>query len=233
MTDLTAEDLAALTQWDTPTICNALEVIVSERRGFGYTTEQLVPLDPDLPSICGYARTATIRATKPPAETAAETDVKRTAYYEYIAQPPGPTIVVIQDIDPQPGYGAFWGEVQTNIHQGLGALGGVTNGSIRDISDSARGFNLLGGEVGPSHAWVHVVDIDCQVTVHGLTVVTNDIVHADRHGAVMVPREAVTKIPDAINLISRREAKIIEAAKAPGFDIDKLKAAMAGAKDIH
>jgi regulator of RNase E activity RraA len=141
--------------------------------------------------------------------------------------------VVIQDIDPQPGFGAFWGEVQTNVHKGLGALGGITNGSIRDISDSARGFNLLGGEVGPSHAWVHVVEIDCQVTVHGLTVVTNDIVHADRHGAVMVPRKAVKKIPDAIDLISRREAKIIEAAKASGFDIDKLKAAMAGAKEIH
>jgi regulator of RNase E activity RraA len=233
MRDLTPEDLAALTQWDTPTICNALEEIVPERRGYGYTTQQLVPLDPDLRPICGYARTATIRAAEPPPETATETDAKRTAYYEYVAQPPGPTVVVIQDIDPQPGFGAFWGEVQTNVHKGLGALGGITNGSIRDISDSARGFNLLGGEVGPSHAWVHVVEIDCQVTVHGLTVVTNDIVHADRHGAVMVPRKAVKKIPDAIDLISRREAKIIEAAKASGFDIDKLKAAMAGAKEIH
>ena len=233
MTDLTAEDLAALTRWDTPTICNAMEEIVPERRGYGYTTEQLVPLDPDLPAICGYARTATIRAAMPPAETAAETAAKREAYYEYIARAPQPTVVVIQDIDSRPGYGAFWGEVQTNIHKGLGATGCVTNGSFRDIVDSARGFNLLGGEVGPSHAWVHVVDFDCQVAVFGLTVKTNDIVHADRHGAVMVPTEAVKKIPEVADLISRREAKILEAAKSPNFDIEKLRAARAGAREIH
>ncbi len=233
MTGLTAEDLAALTRWDTPTICNALEEIVPERRGTGYTTEPLVPLDPDLPPICGYARTATIRAAEPPAETAAETAAKRQAYYEYIAQAPQPTVVVIQDIDPRPGYGAFWGEVQTNIHKGLGVMGGVTNGSFRDVVDSARGFNLLGGEVGPSHAFVHLVDFDRQVTVFGLTVTTDDIVHADRHGAVMVPAETVRKIPDAADLISRREAKILEAARSPDFDIEKLKAAMAGAREIH
>ncbi len=233
MTDPTPEDLAALTRWDTPTICNALELIVPERRGHGYTTERLVPLDPDLPPICGYARKATIIAAEPPAETAAETAAKRQAYYEYIARAPHPTVVVIQDIDPRPGYGAFWGEVQTNVHKGLGAKGGVTNGSFRDVVDSARGFNLLGGEVGPSHAFVHLVDFDLQVTVFGLTVTTNDIVHADRHGAVMVPAETVKKIPDAADLIQRREAKILEAAKSPDFDIEKLKAAMAGAREIH
>ena len=233
MTDLTPENLAVLTQWDTPTICNALEEIVPERRGHGFTTEPLVALDPDLPPICGFARTATIRAAEPPMETAEETAAKRAAYYEYVARQPMPAIVVIQDIDPRPGIGAFWGEVQTNVHKGLGVAGAVPNGSFRDVADSARGFNLLGGEVGPSHAYVHVVNIDCQVTVFGLTVSTNDIVHADRHGAVMVPVHAVTKIPDAVDLISRREAKILEAAKAPGFNVEKLKAAMGVARDIH
>ena len=89
------------------------------------------------------------------------------------------------------------------------------------------------GRIGPSHAFVHVVDIDCQVTVYGLTVSTDDIVHADRHGAVMVPAEAVREIPAAVERIARREAKIIEAAKAPGFDVEKLIAAMGLAKEIH
>lgn len=233
MTELTPENLAVLTQWDTPTICNALEEIVPERRGHGFTIEPLVALDPDLPPICGFARTATIRAAEPPNETAAETAAKRAAYYEYVARQPMPVIVVIQDIDPRPGVGAFWGEVQTNIHKGLGVAGAVTNGSFRDLADSAEGFNLLGGEVGPSHAYVHVVDIDCQVTVFGLTVSTDDIVHADRHGAVMIPAQAVTKIPDVVDRLIRREAKILEAAKAPGFNVEKLIAAMGAARDIH
>jgi regulator of RNase E activity RraA len=233
MTDLTPDDLVRLTEWDTPTICNALEEVVPERRGYGFTTEQLVPLDPELRPICGYARTATIRAAEPSGENAAEMAEKRARYYEYVGAELRPTVVVIQDLDPRPGIGAFWGEVQTNIHKGLGCVGAVTNGSFRDIQDSARGFNLLGGKVGPSHAFVHLVHIGCQVTVWGLTVRSGDIVHADRHGAVMVPAEAVKKIPAAVELVARREAKILEAARAPGFDAAKLKAAMGAARDIH
>lgn len=230
---ITADDLAVLTQWDTPTICNALEEIMPERRGYGFTTTHLFSLDPSLPPICGFARTATIRAAEPSGETAAEMAAKRAAYYEYVAAAPTPTIVIIEDIDPQPGVGAFWGEVQTNIHKGLGVRGAVTNGSFRDVPDSARGFNLIGGKVGPSHAFVHLVDIDCQVTVHGLTAKTNDIIHADQHGAVFIPPSAVTQIPAAVDLISRREAVILETAKSPDFTVEKLKIAMGQMKDIH
>ena len=230
---ITADDLAVLTQWDTPTICNALEEIIPERRGYGFTTTHLFSLDPSLPPICGFARTATIRAAEPSDETAAEMAAKRAAYYEYVAAAPTPTIVIIEDIDPQPGVGAFWGEVQTNIHKGLGVRGAVTNGSFRDVPDSARGFNLIGGKVGPSHAFVHLVDIDCQVTVHGLTAKTNDIIHADQHGAVFIPPSAITQIPAAVDLISRREAVILETAKSPDFTVEKLKIAMGQMKDIH
>ena len=120
----------------------------------------LVALDPDLPPVCGYARTATIRAAAPPNESAEQSAAKRMGYYEYVALDPRPTIAVIQDLDPTPGVGAFWGEVQTNVHKGLGVLGAVTNGSFRDIADSARGFALIGAKIGPSHAFVHVVDFD-------------------------------------------------------------------------
>ena len=231
--NVTADDLVLLTKWDTPTICNALEEIIPERRGYGFTTTHLFSLDPALPPICGFARTATIRAAAPSPETSEQMVAKRAAYYEYVAAAPAPTIVVIQDIDPQPGVGAFWGEVQTNIHKGLGALGAVTNGSFRDVPDSARGFNLIGGKVGPSHAFVHLVDMDCQVTVFGLTAQTNDIIHADQHGAVLIPPTAVKQIPAAVDLISRREKVILEAAKSADFTIAKLKIAMREMKDIH
>ena len=101
-------------------------------------------------------------------------------------------------MQPKTNLKPFWGEVQTTIHKGLGVLGAVTNGSFRDLPDRAPGFNLIGGKVGPSHAFVHLVDIDCMVTVHGLTASTNDIVHLDQHGAVMIPSDAVKKIPAAV-----------------------------------
>ena len=43
------------------------------------------------------------------------------------------------------GFGAFWGEVQSNVHKALGALGVVTDGSIRDIPMIAPGFQMLAG----------------------------------------------------------------------------------------
>ncbi|MDH3714096.1 MAG: RraA family protein [Gammaproteobacteria bacterium] len=228
MPNLTPEDLNVLTRWDTPTICNALEIVVPERRGFGFTVEPLVCLDPGLPPIVGYARTATIRATAPAPGT-----IDRMPYYEYIASGAEPSIVVIEDLDPAPGVGAFWGEVNTAVHKGLGAAGVVTNGSFRDLPDSAPGFQVLAGHVGPSHAHVHVVDFQLPVSVHGMVVNHNDIIHADQHGAVVVPAAAVREIPQAVELISRRETIILEAARRPDFDIEKLKAATGNARDIH
>ena len=233
MTDLTAADLAALTAWDTPTICSGLEVTNPDRRATGFTTQNMVCAFPDLKPICGYARTATIRAVAPADRTAAGNLAARQAYYAHVAETPGPTVTVIQDLDPDPGFGAFWGEVNTAIHKGLGSLGVVTNGSIRDLDACAPGFQLLAGKVGPSHAHVHVVDFGGQVNVFGMLVKAGDIVHADRHGAVVVPADAVRKLPEAIDLLTRREAVILDAARAEDFDIDKLKAAMGGAAEIH
>ena len=233
MTAIDPAALDALRAWDTPTICNALEVVAPHRRATGFTVEHLHCLDPDLKPIVGYARTATFRSVEPSPLSADAVKAKRAAYYEYVAAPPGPTVVVIQDLDPNPGFGAFWGEVNTAVHKGLGALGCVTNGSMRDLADCAPGFQLLAGKVGPSHAHGHIVDFGGQVNVAGMTVDDGDIVHADRHGAVVVPREAVAKLPAAVELLTRREAVILAAARSGGFDIDTLKRAMADSAEIH
>ena len=233
MTNIDPAALEALRAWDTPTICNALELVVPHRRATGFTVEHLHCLDPALKPIVGYARTGTIRAVEPSPLPADAVKAKRAAYYEYVASSPGPTVVVLQDLDPKPGFGAFWGEVNTAVHKGLGALGCVTNGSMRDIDDCAAGFQLLAGKIGPSHAHVHVVDFGGQVNVAGMTVSEGDIVHADRHGAVIIPCEAVAKIPAAVDLLTRREAVILDVARGEGFDIDVLKRAMADSAEIH
>jgi regulator of RNase E activity RraA len=225
--------LARLAEWDTPTICNALEVIDPGARLAGYTIRPFTCLRPEQKPIVGFARTATIRASTRAAVPADEAQAMRLGYYEYVDRGPKPSIVVIQDLDTHPGTGAFWGEVNTAIHKGLGALGVVTDGSIRDLDASAPGFQALAGQVGPSHAWVHVTGFGEQVQVHGMSVRDGDIVHADRHGAVVIPADAVLRLPDAVALIARREAVILEAARAPGFDAAKLRAAMQGAAEIH
>lgn len=227
------EDLQLLTSWDTPTICNGLEIVCPERRATGFTTRPLVCLEPEMPPVIGLACTARIRAHSPTLVSSQDARQRRLDYYQYIAESSRPGIVVIEDLDDTPGIGAFWGEVQTNVHKGFGLVGGVTNGSIRDLPDAAPGFQLLAGNVGPSHAHVHLVDFDTDVTVHNMSVSPGNVVHADCHGAVVIPDDAVKQLPAAIELIAKREAKIISAAQADGFNFEKLKAAMGEAEDIH
>jgi regulator of RNase E activity RraA len=231
---LPASVLDALARYDTPTICNAMEIVAPGRRLVGYTTKPLVCPFPDLPPMVGYARTVTIRSVLASELSAAEQQARRIAYYEYVGTGQGPRISVIQDIDgPDVGFGAFWGEVQSAVHKALGCLGVVTDGSIRDIAQWAPGFQALAGSIGPSHAYVHAESFGGEVRVAGMTVRSGDLIHADRHGAIVIPFDLAAKLPDAAELCGRRETPILEIARSPSFSLEKLKAALAQSAEIH
>ena len=181
----------------------------------------------------GYARTATIRALHPSERDAAAELEARLAYYRHMAEGPHPTVTMIQDLDPSPGYGAWWGEVNTNVHKGLGSLGVITDGSIRDIDVCAEGFQMLAGSIGPSHAFVHCVEWAITVTVAGMVVRPGDIIHADRHGAVVVPPETVREIPATVERQAAAEALMIGPSKKPGFNYDVLAYILGGGGGEH
>ncbi len=229
MRELSRETWEGLVALDTPTVCNALEVVNPDRRARGFNIRPFVCVHPELPSILGYARTVRIRAAHKPA-----TRLDRDGYYGYIAEGgPLPCIAVIEDLDDNPGYGAYWGEVNTNIHYGLGCLGVVTNGSVRDIPDSQKKFQMLAGMVNPSHAWVHVVDWGSSISVHGMEVDDGNLIHADQHGAVVIPVEDAESVLEEAARIMARERIVIDASQAPGFNLQKLKEAFAGMAEIH
>jgi hypothetical protein len=225
----TAADLDGLKRWDTPTICNGLELIAPERRAVGFTVEPMVAADRKLPPIVGLARTGMIRSKEAPRGPIPP----REDWYDYVAAKDMPTIALLQDIDDWPGYGAFWGEVQSTVHLALGVIGCVTNGSFRDVDMLAPGFQIIGGRLGPSHAHVHMVQMRCDVNVFGMLAADDDIIHADLHGAVVIPADAVRKLPDAIDLVARREKLILETARAKGFTSAKMREALKRSGEIH
>ena len=234
MTELTPDLIAELQSIDTPTVCNALELLTPERRGYGYTVRPLVCTRPELPPMVAVARTATIRAAHPSHLRGADARELQNAYYEYVDDGPKPSVIVIQDLDgEQRGYGSFWGEVNSNIHKGMGAVGLITDGSVRDIPDIAEGFQMLADRIGPSHAYVHPVDFGRTVNVAGMRVMSGDLIHADQHGAVVVPWEVATQVKEAADTIARRERVVIEAAQQPGFDMARLRKAWGDAAEIH
>jgi regulator of RNase E activity RraA len=217
--------LAFLRSIDTPTVCNLIEIVAPERRGTGYTVQHLHCPFPDLPPMVGFAKTVTIRTRD--AVSGPSYMQKRLEYLDYVAAEPRPSVVVIQDLDEPPGYGAFWGEVQTNVHKSLGCLGTVTNGSIRDIAAVALDFQMLAGSIGPSHAYVHVVEFGIPVTIHGMAATSGDLIHADRHGAVVVPAENIDAMQGALDGLMKQEQRIIAAAKS-GQGVEAIKAAFRG-----
>jgi regulator of RNase E activity RraA len=222
-------ELEFLRSIDTPTVCNLVEIVAPQRRGHGYTVRHLHCPFPELPPIVGFAKTVTFKAKDAVALGEAGYMQKRLDYLDYVAAPPLPGIMVMEDLDGEhAGYGAFWGEVQSNVHKALGCLGVVTSGSIRDIPMIAPGFQMLAGSIVPSHAYVHVVEFGIDVTVHGMAVGSGDLIHADRHGAVAVPPDLIAKLKGALVELTRKEAAIISAARAPGATLEAIKAAIRG-----
>jgi len=131
------------------------------------------------------------------------------------------------------GFGAFWGEVQSTVHKALGVAGVVTDGSIRDIPQWAPGLAVLAGSIQPSHAHVHLDGYGREVRVAGMVVRSGDLIRMDRHGAAVIPAALAAKLPAACDLLARKEAVILDMARAPGFTVEKLKEALARQDEIH
>jgi regulator of RNase E activity RraA len=230
---LTPEIVAKLTSVDTPSICNALEVAIGGRTDKGFTKGEFFVANAALKPVLGFARTATIRSALPYVDTPAEVKARRIAWYEHVAGKGVPVISVVQDVDESPGTGAFWGEVHSNVLKGLGVSGAITNGAMRDLDVLAAGFQILAGRLSPSHAFVQIVSIGGNVQIRGLEINDGDLLHMDRHGAVVIGADALPGLCRGIDVMAQRESILIEASRQPSFSVEALKLAIERAEAIR
>ncbi len=224
---MTPSLLSLLRKVDTPTVCNAIEVAQGQRGFDRFTRGTMLCSASDEPAIVGYARTARISAVNPPTELPEVIRTRRMAYYQYMAEAPGPSVAVIEDMDYPDCIGAYWGEINTTVHKGFGMSGALTNGVMRDLGDLPKGFPVVAGSVGPSHGFVHVRDIDAPVSVFGLTINPGDLIHADRHGALVVPDGVVDQLEHAIQKLLTTERIVLDAASQADFDFEAFQVAWA------
>lgn len=211
---------------DTPTVCNAIEV-AEGKRGFDAFTRGTMVCSAPGQAMVGYARTARIQAVHPPSEPADVIKARRMAYYKYMSQGPRPAVAVVQDMDVPHAIGAYWGEINTNVHKAFGLSGALTDGVMRDLGDLPEGFPVVAGAIGPSHGFVHVVDFDQPVQIHGMQVSPGALVHADRHGAVVIPEAVVPDLEAAIAQLFASEKVVLEAVKGKRIDFAGFEAAWA------
>ncbi len=222
-----ADLLNLLKTVDTPTVCNAIEV-AEGRRGFNrFTRGTMLSSDPTSGAMVGFARTARISALAPPTEPADVIKARRMDYYRHMSEGPRPALAVVEDMDYPNAIGAYWGEINTTVHKGLGLSGALTNGVMRDLGDLPDGFPVVAGSVGPSHGFVHVREIDTPVRIFGLDIHPGELVHADRHGALVIPAAVMPDLAEAIRKLLDTEHLVLGPAREPGFTFEKFEAAWA------
>ena len=227
MDKIPAKLIKLLQNVDTPTVCNAIEVVEGQRGFNRFTRGTMLHCRPGMPAMVGRARTAKISGQKPPIESSEIIKERRLDYFRAMARGPGPTVAVVEDLDHPNCIAGWWGEVHVAVHKGLGLKGALTNGVMRDLDVIDDGFPILAGSIGPSHGFVHVRELKTEVTVNGMCIKEDELVHADRHGAIVIPEEVIPHLENAIATVIKNENIILTPARAPNFNIEKLEAAWA------
>lgn len=228
---LTHADLLQLKRWNTPTIYNGWEQITKcDASVSGFNLDETRDFMPQMGPMVGYAITVVIEPSNK-----AHREANANAWHEYrsyVASIPGPKIVCVQDLDKPRTIGAFWGEVNSNMHRALGCVGTIVDGAIRDVDEMTNaGFKALARRLCVGHAHVHPVRWNCEIEVFGRKIRPGDLIHADKHGFLVIAPEDQLHILEASRFMDANECQtVIPAARdSAGRSTDEILANLAEA----
>lgn len=222
VTAISESDIEKLRSLDSCTVSNAIERLNVRLRNEGFVSSGVRCRVPKIEkAMVGYAVTGRIRSSFPPMTGHCYYD--RMDFWRYLATLPRPRIMVFEDVDPRPGFGAFVGEMHASIGLALNCIGYVTNGSVRDLPAVRQlGFYLFSGNVSVSHAYAHLVEFGEPVQIGGLKISPGDLLHGDIHGIQSVPIEIASQVPAEAARILSEEHKLKEFCRSSRFSLDGL-----------
>ncbi len=207
MKRLNKEQLDELREFDTPTVCNALEGFKIRPNTVGFCYPGMELRTSDIKPMVGYAVTAKISGWVKPTEEQKE---MMFSYFRDVREVEEPTVAVIQDIDKLP-IGTFWGEVQAATFKALGAVGTLTQGGVRDLNEvDSLGFYFFSTEIMVARAEAHLVERNTSVEICGLTIRPGALIHADRHGVTIIPAEVAPRLAEACRRVASAELFVLE-----------------------
>jgi regulator of RNase E activity RraA len=211
---ISAETLKKLAKYDTPTICNIIELFDVRPRNVGYMDGRIKSNFPTLQPMVGFASTASFRSDAPPAGgDAYGTMDQQVAGF---AELPGPAVVVFEDLDDPP-VSATFGEVMCSVYQGFGSVGLITSGGGRDLEQvRAINYPVFTGTTICSHAYCHILHIGLPVRVGGLTVRQGDLLHGDANGVTNIPPNIAAAIVDIGDEFVDSEKYVLDYVRGPG-----------------
>lgn len=217
MTAIDATHFEALGEWDTPALSNALDSLGLRPRNSGYSDGSLMRIT-GAGVMVGTAVTARMVARDPGGD-----GIPAALLHGEIAAAEGPVVVVVEDSDEPPGAGAFLGEVNGSLLAALNVRGVVTNGRVRDISELRElGYPVYARGLCVSRSYMRLVEVGGVVTVGGVTVHPGDVLHADEHGILQIPPEALPRITGQAEQIRVEEQGVVGWSRSPDFTVDGL-----------
>ena len=202
-------EMLELKRWNTPTIYNGWEQITSHDIAVdGFNLEETRDFMPQMGPMVGRAITVVIGPSNP--EHKKNDPDAWGKYREYVASVDGPKIVVVQDLDKPRVIGAFWGEVNSNMHKAFGCVGTITDGAVRDVDEMTNaGLKALARRLCVGHAWSHPVRWNCEVEVFGRRIEPGRLIHADKHGFLAVPEEDEDRLLEAARFMDSNECRTV------------------------
>jgi regulator of RNase E activity RraA len=213
---VSAADLELLRKYDTPTICNVVELFDIRPRTAGYMDARIQACYPKLPPMVGYASTATFRSAAPP--RSGNVYAGLADQVASFADLPGPAVVVFQDLD-SPSAAATFGEVMCTTYKAFGAVGLITSGTGRDLDQvEALNFPCFTSGTVCAHGYCHVVQINIPVHVGGVVVHPGDLLHGDRNGVTTIPLEIASETAHACAEYVAAEQVILDYLKSGKLD---------------
>jgi len=231
-TPLSSEQVNQLRSFSTCAISDAIETFGVRLRNEGFATAGFRCLFKNCPPMVGYAATCKVRSADPPMVGSRYRE--RTDWWKHITSVPSPRVVVMQDIDQEPGTGAFLGVVHANILKALGCVGALTNGAARELAGiESSGFQIFAGRLAISRAYIHVVEFGGPVEVGGLKIQPGELLHGDRHGIINVPQDLATHLPAVARSIVEKKQQVIELSKEPGVTFEELGQALRELYDFN
>lgn len=206
---------------DTPTLCNAIELLGVRKHHEGFTPLELRCLFPELGRTIGYAVTAQVESVT---QMEKRDNQLFLDLYSLVEKGPKPALVVLQEIGGQGNLAAHAGEVMTTIFHKLGAVGLVSDCGVRDIPEVRRlGFQYFSRGTVASHANYRIARVGVPVQICGLVVEMGDLLHGDENGLALVPKEKRELIPEMVDLIRTREGKLLDYVRSDAFTLEGLK----------
>ncbi len=218
--------LEELRQLDSCSVANAIEKFGVRLRNSGFADSAVRCIFEDFPPMVGYAATVRVRTSDPPME--GDSYYYRLDWLDHLSSVPAPRVLVVEDLDAQPGLGSFVGDVHGNILRALGCVGLVTNGAVRNVEAlRALKFQAFARNLSVSHAFAHVFDFGGPVQVGHMMVRPGDLLHGDQHGVQTVPIEIAQKVPAVAQRMNGEEREIIEFCQSGAFTLEKLRSDVA------